>query len=87
MKSSSGPAMGTGPSPVERGSGLVSVPSPLLKGRAFVSKPDPRANGPVPVSVSGPLPVVGVVIALAYCRQFRRAKAKRREHPSVKEIP
>ena len=87
LKSSSGPAMGTGPSPVERGSGLVSVPSPLLKGRAFVSKPDPRANGPVPVSVPGPLPAVGVVIALAYCRQFRRTKAKRREHPSVKEIP
>ena len=87
LKSSSGPALGSGPSPMERGPALVSVPTPLLKGSASVSRPDPGANGPVPVSVPGPLPVVGVAIALTYCRQFRRAKAKRREHPSVKEIP
>ena len=87
LKSTSGPALGTGPSPMQRGAALVSVPSPLLKGSASVSRPDPRANGPVPVSVPGPLPVVGVVIALAYCRQFRHAKTKRKGHPSVKEIP
>ena len=87
LKSNSGPSFGSGASPVERGPALISGPSPLLRGSASVSRPDPPANGPAPVSVPGPLPVVGVVMALAYCRQFRHAKAKRREHPSVKEIP
>jgi hypothetical protein len=39
-----------------------------------------------PVSVPGPLPVLGLVTALAYCRQFRYTMARRKKPPSGIEI-
>ncbi len=38
------------------------------------------------VSVPGPLPVLGLATALAYCRQFRHAMARRQRQPSGNEI-
>jgi len=69
---SSGPALGSGPSPVEKAPSPHPMPSPLPRGRA-------------PVYVPGPLPIVGLVIALAYSRHFKQVQTQRQRVPSGKE--
>ena len=87
LKPTSGPALGSGPSPLEREPSLVPPPRPLLRSRASVSMAGDEARLPAPVSVPGPLPVVGLVLALAYSRKFRQAQAQRRRVTSGKELP
>jgi len=87
LMSSSAAALGSGTSPSERAPALDPMPRSLQSVRANVSMPGSGANGPEPVAAPGPLPVVGLALALGFCRHFRHAKAKRRAHPSPTEIP